>query len=88
MKDILVRAKGPPVQKNEGFCGPYKKSKCEICEHFVSSDDSFQSIATQRTYFKRPTGLKFSFENVVCLFTCKACSKQYTGNTRFPAKVQ
>ena len=88
LKDILVRAKGPPVQKNEGFCGPYKKSKCEICEHIVSSDDSFQSIATQRTYFKRPTDLKFSFENVVCLFTCKTCSKQYTGNTRFPAKVQ
>ena len=65
MKDILVRAKVPPVQKNEWFFGPYKKSKCEICERIVSTDDSFQSIATQRTYFKRPAGLKFSFENVV-----------------------
>ena len=25
LKDILVRAKVPSVQKNEGFCGPCKK---------------------------------------------------------------
>ena len=25
LKDILVRAKVPQVQKNEGFCGPCKK---------------------------------------------------------------
>ena len=25
LEDILVRAKVPPVQKNEGFCGPCKK---------------------------------------------------------------
>ena len=36
LKDILVGAKVPPVQKNEGFCGPCKKSRCEICEHTVS----------------------------------------------------
>ena len=60
LKDILVRAKVPPVQKNEGFCGPCKKSRCEICEHIVSTD-SFKSTATQRTYFIRPPGLKIFF---------------------------
>ena len=44
-KDILVRAKFPPVNKDEGFCGPCKKSRCEICEHIVSTDN-FKSTAT------------------------------------------
>ena len=38
LKDILVRAKVPPVLKNEGFCGPCKKSRCKTCEHIVSTD--------------------------------------------------
>ena len=80
MKDILARAKVPPVVKNEGFCGPCKKSRCEICEHIVSTD-SFKSTTTQRTYFIRPPDLKCSSKNVVYLFTCKTCSKQYTGST-------
>ena len=36
LKDILVRAKVPPVLKNERSCGPCKKLRCEICEHIVS----------------------------------------------------
>ena len=80
LKDILVREKVPPVQKNEGFCGPYKKSRCEICEHIVSID-SFKSTTTERTYFIRPPDLECSSENVMYLFTCKTCSKQYTRST-------
>ena len=64
MKDILARAKVPPVVKNEGFCGPCKKSRCEICEHIVSTD-TFKSTTTQRTFFIRPPDLKCSSENVV-----------------------
>ena len=80
MKDILVRSKVPSVLKNEGFCGPWKKSRCEISEHIVSTDN-FKSTTIQRTYFIRPPDLKCSSENVVYLFTCKTCSKQYTGST-------
>ena len=80
LKDILVRTKVAPVQKNEGFCGPCKKSRSEICAHIVSTD-SFKSTTAQRTYFIRPPDLKCSSENVVYLFTCKTCSKQYTGST-------
>ena len=79
-KDILVRAKVPPVQKNEGFCGPCQKSRYDICEHIVIND-SFKSITTQKTYFIRPPDLKFSAKNVVYLFTRKTCSKECTGST-------
>ena len=68
LKDILVRAKVPPLKKNEGFFGPCKKSRCEICEHGVNAN-SFKSTTTQRTYFIRPENLKCSSENVVDLFT-------------------
>ena len=80
LKYILVRAKVPLGHKNEGFCGLCKKSRCEICEHIVSTD-CFKSTMTQRAYFIRLPNLKCSSENVVHLFTCKTCSKQYTGCT-------
>ena len=38
LKNILVRAKVFSVLKNEAFCGPRKKLRCEICEHIVSTD--------------------------------------------------
>ena len=80
LKDILVRAKVPPVLKNEGFCRLFKKPRCEICEHIVSTAN-FKSTTTQRAYFIRPPDLKCSSKYVVYLFTCKTCSKQYTGST-------
>ena len=80
LKDILVRAKVPPLKKNEGFFGPCKKSRYEICEHGVNAN-SFKSTTTQRTYFIRPENLKCSSENVVDLFTWKTYFKQYTGST-------
>ena len=80
LKDIHVRANVPPVLKNEGFCGPCKKSRCEICEHIVSTD-SFKSTTIHRTYFIRPPDLKGSSKNVEYLFICKTCSKQYTWST-------
>ena len=67
-KDILVRAKVPPVKKNKVVYGPRNKSRYEICEHNVSTD-SFKTTTTQRTYFIRPENLKCSSENLVCLFT-------------------
>ena len=60
LKDILVKAKVSPVQKNKGFCGPCKKSRSKSCEYTVSTD-SFKSTTTQRTYFIRSPGLKCSF---------------------------
>ena len=64
LKDILVRAKVRPLQKNKGFSGSCKKSRCEICEHMVNAN-SFKSTTTQRTYIIRLENLKCSSENVV-----------------------
>ena len=72
LKDILVIAKVPPVKKDEGFCGPFKKSRCKICEHIVSTN-SFKSTTKQLIYFIRPENLKYSSGIVVYLFTCKTC---------------
>ena len=80
LKNIFVRVKVSPILKNDGFCGPCKKSRFEICEHILSTDN-FKSTTTQRTYFLRPRDLKCSSENVVYLFTWKTCSEQYTGST-------
>ena len=33
-----VKFESPLVKKKEGFCAPCKKSRCEICEHIVSTD--------------------------------------------------
>ena len=34
LKDILVREKIPQI-KNEGWCGPSKRPRCEISKHIV-----------------------------------------------------
>ena len=46
------------------------------------SIDCFKSTMTQQSYIIRPENLKCSSENVVYLFTCKTCSKQYRGSTQ------
>ena len=53
MREILVKAKVSRVQKNEGFCRPCKKSRREIYEHMVNTNN-FKSTTTQRPYFIRP----------------------------------
>ena len=78
MKDILEGDKGSLVKKNEGFCGPCKKSTCTICEHIVRTD-SFKSKTTQQTYFIKLENLRSSCENVVYLLTYKTCSKNIHG---------
>ena len=80
LKDILAKPKVHSVQKNEGFCGPSKKWRCEICEHFVSID-SFKSTTTQMTCFLKPPNLKCPSKNVVYLFTCKTFPKHFAGST-------
>ena len=35
LKDILVRAKVPPLKTEEGFCGPCNKPRCEICKQIT-----------------------------------------------------
>ena len=49
LKNILVKAKVPPLQKNEGFCRLCKKSRCGIWKQMVNTN-SFKSTTTQWTY--------------------------------------
>ena len=42
----------------------------------------FESSSTKRIYFIRPQSFHCVSKNVVYLFTCKTCHKQYTGGTK------
>ena len=80
LKDILVRTKVPPLKTEEGFCGPSNKWRYEICKHITKSHQ-FESTSTKHVYSIRPQNLNNASKNVVNLFTCKTCRKQYTGST-------
>ena len=80
LKEILVRAKVPPLKTEDGFCGPCNKPRCEICKH-ITKTHKFELSSTKRIYSIRPQNSICDSENVVYLCTCKICHKQYTGST-------
>ena len=43
--------------------------------------ETFRSFSTKREYCIKPDNLNCHSSNVVYLFLCKACSKQYPGST-------
>ena len=69
-----------PLEKKKGCCRPCGGTRCEICKHVVTTE-TFRSFSTQREYCIKPDNLNCRSSNVVYLFSCKACSKQYTGST-------
>ena len=76
-----MRAKVPPLKTEKGFCGPCNKPRCEICKH-ITKTHQFESSSTKRIYSIRPQNLNCASKNVVYLFTCKTCHKQYTGSNK------
>ena len=80
LKDILVRAKVAPIEKKKGSCRSCGGTRCEICKHVVTTE-TFISFSTKREYCIKPNNFNCRSNNVVYLFSCKACSKQYTGST-------
>ena len=80
LKDMLVRAKVPPLQKQRGFCGPCDKTRCRLCDIIVKTD-SFKSFSSNKTYKIQPENLNCDSKNVVYLISCKTCQKQYVGST-------
>ena len=68
LKDILVRAKVPPLKTEEGFCGPCNKPRCEICK-CITKTFQFESSSTKRIYSIRPQNLNCTSKNVVYHFT-------------------
>ena len=75
-----MRAKVAPLEKKKGCCRPCGGTRCEICKHVVTTE-TFRSFSTQREYCIKPDNLNCRSNNVVYLFSCKTCSKQYTGST-------
>ena len=80
LKDIFVRAKVAPIEKKKGSCRSCGGTRCEICKHVVTTE-TFRSFSTKREYCIKPNNLNCRSNNVAYLFSCKACSKQYTGST-------
>ena len=79
-KDILVRAKVLPLKTERSFCGPCNKPRCEISKR-ITKTHQFESSSAKRIYSIRPQNLNCSTKNVVYLFTCNTCHKQYTEST-------
>ena len=80
LKDILLRAKVAPIEKKKGSCRSYGGTRCEICKHVVTTE-TFRSFSTKKEYCIKPNNFNCRSNNVLYLFSCKACSKQYTGCT-------
>ena len=63
LKNILLRAKVPPLQTEECFCGPYNKPRYEIHKH-ITKTHQFGSSSMKRIYSIRPQNLNCSSKNV------------------------
>ena len=75
-----MRAKVAPLEKKEGCCWSCRGTRSKICKHVVTTE-TFRSFSTKRECCIKPNNLNCRSSNVMYLFSCKACSKQYTGST-------
>ena len=78
LSSYLVRAKLYPIERTVGS-RKCSKNRCEVCEN-VQNSDTFKSSVTSQT-FTINDPLTCDDKCLVYLFTCKTCSKQYTGET-------
>ena len=80
LKDILVRAKLPSINSNSGGSGLCNSKRCQVCK-FVVDTGEFVSQTNKKTFKIKSASLNCNSSNVVYLFTCKTCGKQYVGST-------
>ena len=78
LKDFLVRAKVPPLEKPVGNSEGCGSKRCGVCS-FVKCTDEFVSKCG-RSYKIRDHKLNCNSANVVYLLNCKACGVQYVGS--------
>ena len=85
LKDLLVRAK-VPVEKGTDWksCG-YQGKRCEVCTFLVEKNTFTNKEGCDTYKIREDLHLDCNSENVICLFTCKKCKKQYVRSciTRF-----
>ena len=88
LKDFLVRAKVPPIEKPKGGCSPCRGKRCQVC-NFVNNTDSFQVITKDKKYFINTfQNLNCNSRYVVYLIECKTCKKPYIGSTETPFRIR
>ena len=81
LKDFLVRAKVPPIEKPKGGCAPCGGKRCQVC-NFMKNTDEFHTITKNKTYFIRSNNiLNCNSKYVVYMIECKTCGKPYVGST-------
>ena len=83
LKNILVRAVLPSRESTKEKGGSKKcgKSKCEICENLVETEE-FTSTKTGEKFVIRKGPIDCDSRNVVYLITCKICKIQNVGSTK------
>ena len=84
LKDILVRAKLPPINDtdkspNTNIC----KSKSGNCRYCINLNKTgrIKSTATGREYMSKHN-ISCRSSNLIYCITCKICKKQYVGQTK------
>ena len=84
LKDILVRAKLPPIEEEPG-CNKCQKPgrkgpPCQICKMMEVSTTFTDNVET-RIFNIRKGPLDCNSTNIVYLIQCRFCKKQYCGST-------
>jgi len=77
LKDILVRARLPKVDKGEGKSSGCGGKRCGVCSYLKESN-SFTDRNGKKFTIK--SDLNCDSKNVVYLVSCKKCSIQYVGS--------
>ena len=81
LKDFLVLAKVPPIEKPKGGCAPCGGKRCQVC-NFIKDTDKFQVTTKDKNYFINTFNkVDCNSKYVVYLIECKTCGKPYIGST-------
>ena len=78
LKDILVRAKVPPIENEAGGSESCSGKRCGVCPYIQNTSDFVDKDG--KKYNIRKPKLNCNSSNVVYLLSCKACGIQYVGS--------
>ena len=78
LKDMLVRAKVPPIQNEKGKCEGCSGKRCGVCAHIKECSEFTDKNG--KSYNIRHLSLNCNSKNVVYVLNCKTCKAQYVGS--------
>ena len=79
LKDMLVRAKVPPVEGDKGKSQECSGNKCKMCP-WVKNTSEFTDKNGVSYSIRTGSSLDCNSTNVIYLLTCKSCGIQYVGS--------